>query len=254
MLQPTWWSAVCNIITGGRTAPISTSTAATVPLSATRTVAAPGSTHPAPDEAHRDRAGAEYLDIPAGGAIGAFQIMRTPVTNAMYHQAVVAGACPMPDRLGGQRLQDPEYADHPVVLVRRSAARAYASWVGGVLPSDAEWLRAAFGDDDRPYPWGHEPADDRRANVWFAQLERYGERPPPDDTTPVGWYPAGASPYGVLDLFGNVWEWIDATPAMARGGAYSTAATVLHRGLHVRPQPNDASPAIGFRVVRRSGP
>ena len=209
--------------------------------------------HSVADMVVQDRHGGLSVDIPASGASSAFRIMRTPVTNAMYRRAVDAGVCPEPDGRGGARLRLAAYAEHPVVQVRIGDARAYAGWVGGVVPDDASWMRAAFGGDGRPYPWGHEPPAAYRANLWFSQAQLYGGEPPPDDTTPVGRYPAGASPFGVLDMLGNVWEWIDGPRPIARGGAFSTAGHQVHRGMLVHVPPAGTSPAIGFRVMWRSG-
>ena len=161
--------------------------------------------------------GADYLPVPAGeflmGAtsadssadddekpqhvvyLDAFWIMKTEVTNAQYAQCVAAGACAEP---GNTRWQDHEYIDHPVVNVGWSQAQTYCVWAGGRLPTEAEWEKAARGADGRRYPWGDAVPDVQRAN--------YGN--PNGGTTPVGSYPAGASPYGALDMAGNVWEWV----------------------------------------------
>jgi formylglycine-generating enzyme required for sulfatase activity len=100
----------------------------------------------------------------------------------------------------------PEKANHPVVSVTWYEALAYTQWLAEVtgkpyrLPSEAEWEKAARGDQDkREYPWGHE-FDPKKANLGIGD-ERVG------GTSPVGIYPGGASPTGILDLSGNVWEW-----------------------------------------------
>ena len=197
-----------------------------------------------------DRVGAAYVWIPPGQdpartAVHApFLIMRTPVTNAMWSQAVAAGACRPPRTV--LCYNNPAYADHPVVHVTRAQARAYAAWVGGRLPRDCEWTRAAQGDDGRQWPWGDEPPNATRAN--FDELV--------DDTTPVGSYPAGASAYGVLDMAGNVWEWVEPDdgsnlPYLFRGGSFLNASVTIRCDTRFAMATNDGSSYfIGLRVVR----
>jgi hypothetical protein len=163
----------------------------------------------------RDRAGAEYVWVPAGAGLAGFWMLRTPVTNAMWRAAVRAGAVQPPGSTAAY--DDAAKTQHPVVWVTREQARAYATWVGGRLPRDAEWTRAAQGDDGRRYPWGEQPPDATRANF---NVPRSDAR----TTTPVGSYPAGASPYGLLDMAGNVWEWVDDGDFVVRGGAFGSLA------------------------------
>ena len=133
----------------------------------------------------------------------AFQIARTPVTNAQYVIYIQAAGAEPP--LHWEDGQPPkEKLEHPVVYVSWHDACGYCTWLSQLirkqvrLPTEAEWEKAARGDKDkRPYPWG-ETFDMVKCNSAALGL---------GDTTPVGVFPAGASPYGCLDMAGNVLEW-----------------------------------------------
>jgi formylglycine-generating enzyme required for sulfatase activity len=128
--------------------------------------------------------------------------MRTPVTNELYLEWLRASGARIPVTWRGGALA-PEQARHPVVDVSWDDALAFANWLSAAtgtrwqLPAEAQWEKAARGTDGRVFPWG-DSFDAARCNV--REAGRAG-------TTPVGMYPAGASPYGVLDMAGNVWEW-----------------------------------------------
>jgi formylglycine-generating enzyme required for sulfatase activity len=129
-------------------------------------------------------------------------IAKTPVTNAQYAAFVDATGYRQPDHWkGGKPPKGKE--DHPVVYVSWYAAMTFCDWLSEVtsklyrLPSEAEWEKAARGTDGRIYPWGNE-WNPKRCN------SKEGGQ---GGTTPVGAYPQGASPYGLLDMAGNVWEW-----------------------------------------------
>jgi formylglycine-generating enzyme required for sulfatase activity len=121
-----------------------------------------------------------------------FWIDRVEVTNGRYRPCVDAGACAPPIGPGFDQASKTEY---PVTIVSWSQADAYCRWVGKRLPTEAEWEKAARGVDGRIYPWGSR-FESGRANVGYTA-----------GTDAVGSYPTGSSPYGVLDMAGNVFEW-----------------------------------------------
>jgi len=127
-----------------------------------------------------------------------YYLAKTPVTNAQYAAFVWSGyRTPRHWEIWQQPPRDKE--DHPVIYVSWHDAIAYCHWLSEVtgkpyrLPSEAEWEKGARGTDGRIYPWG---------NRWDAKRCNTGGY-----TTPVGAYSQGASPYGLLDMVGNVWEW-----------------------------------------------
>ena len=128
--------------------------------------------------------------------LDAFWIYQTEVTNAQYRQCVEEDACLLPGDT--TKYQDADYADHPVVHVSWYDADAYCQWSRGQLPTEAEWEKAARGTDGRIYPWGDQKPTCNLAN--FSGCV--------GGTSRVGSYPDGASPYGALDMAGNVWEWV----------------------------------------------
>ena len=131
--------------------------------------------------------------------LDAFWIDRTEVTNAMYAKCVQEDSCAQPSNT--TRFDDANYADHPVVYISWHDANQYCAWAGRRLPTEAEWEKTARGTDERVFPWG-DAIDCSLANYWGE------ENGCVDDTTPVGNYPDGASPYGALDMTGNVLEWV----------------------------------------------
>ena len=191
-------------------------------------------------------------EIPAHDVtLDAFWMDQLEVTNAMYGLCVSAGVCAPPQSLKSQRRPDyfnnPGFNDYPVIYVTWGQAKAYCEWSGRRLPTEAEWERAGRGDDLRTFPWGEDKADGLLAN--FNMLV--------GDTSRVGTYPAGASPFGVLDMAGNVAEWVNdfysfnyqaslANPLNPTGPATSSGLNRVVRGGSL----GDAE--INIRVAKRS--
>ncbi len=133
----------------------------------------------------------------------AFWIDETEVTNRMYALCVEEDSCRLPvEKTSYSRdpyYQGPTYAHFPVIHVSWEDASAYCRWAGRRLPTEAEWEMAARGTDGRLYPWGNQaPTSELLNNFNVSFLE---------DTVKVGSHPGGASPFGALDMAGNVWEW-----------------------------------------------
>lgn len=201
----------------------------------------------------------------------AYDIMRTPVTNRQYQAFVRATGHRPPDvdkaTWNAYRLIHPysrtsRYrwhkgvfpsgrGDHPVVLVARSDAEAYARWLSKAdgqqwrLPTEAEWEKAARGTDGRMFSWGN-TFDPGRLNSHDAG---------PFATVPVGSYPSGASPFGLLDAAGQVFEWTatdsDAGRSIVKGGSWDDRGCGVCRPAARHDRPNAIKHIlIGFRLVR----
>ncbi|MBN2119026.1 MAG: SUMF1/EgtB/PvdO family nonheme iron enzyme [Anaerolineales bacterium] len=181
--------------------------------------------------------------------LAAFWMDQLEVTNAMYALCVNAGACQPPQSFKSQRryfyFNSPEFNDYPVVYVTWSQAKTYCEWAGRRLPSEAEWERAGRGDDFRTFPWGEDKADGLRAN--FNMLV--------GDTSRVGTYPAGASPFGVLDMAGNVAEWVNDfyTSSYANAGTLNPTGPATSSSLQRVVRGGSLGDAeINIRVSKRS--
>ena len=144
-----------------------------------------------------------------------YWIAKTPATNAQYAAFVKATGYQAPQHWQNGKIPRGKEA-HPVVYVLWDDAMAYCKWLAEAtgklytLPSEAEWEKAARGTDGRIYPWGN-TFDKSKCNTGESGI---------GDTTPVGKFPQGASPYGVLDMVGNVWEW---TRSQWKGYPYDPA-------------------------------
>jgi len=196
-----------------------------------------------------------------------YRIARVPVTNVQYMAFVKATDHKAPSHWENGRIPA-DKEDHPVVNVTWHDALAFCQWAGVRLPSEAEWEKAARGTDGRIWPWGSNEPTDKLCNF----NRNVGH------TTPVGAYPAGASPYGCLDMTGNVWEWTislwgkevnkpdysypydpddgrealdapDAVRRTLRGGSWYVDARFVRCAYRLRNPPLDRDVNGGFRVL-----
>ena len=188
--------------------------------------------------------------------LDAFWIMRTEVTNAQYAKCVAAGACPEPNN---NFWDDRDQTEHPVVDVSWDNANAYARWAGGRLPTEAEWEKACRGTDARVYPWGNAWLENRASSQANGRTRQ-----------PVGTFPQGVSPYGALDMAGNVWEWTadwydsdyysvspERNPSgpengdrrVVRGGSFSNSSSGLRCADRGGNYPTDRGDGFGFRLA-----
>jgi formylglycine-generating enzyme required for sulfatase activity len=138
--------------------------------------------------------------------LDAFWIDRTEVTKDQYQKCMAAGECAAPI------CSVTDLGDHPVVCVSWQDAATYCAWAGRRLPTEAEWEKAARGTDGRKFPWGNNAVAENLLNFCDSNCTSSGKDNSVNDgygeTAPVGHYPAGASPYGALDMAGNVCEWV----------------------------------------------
>lgn len=188
--------------------------------------------------------------------VAGFWISQTETTNLQYERCVDAGSCTPPHN---SDWSDPARANFPVTHIDWEQANAYAQWVGGHLPTEAQWEKAARGVDGRTFPWGNDRADAQHLNFNSSQ-----------GPVVVGSYPAGASPYGALDMAGNVEEWVadwyapdayaqevrdnPSGPAegifrVVRGGSFNSSLGGVRAAARGRALPNTNFDSVGFRVL-----
>jgi formylglycine-generating enzyme required for sulfatase activity len=190
--------------------------------------------------------------------LDAFWIDQTEVTNKQYQTCVNAGSCKLPSDTSN--FNNLNYEQHPVVYVDWNMAKAYCNWAGRILPTEAQWEKAARGTDGRIYPWG-EVIDCNKANYQSSCV---------GNTASVGSYKSGKSPYGAYDMAGNVWEWVNDfyeenyyqdSPSSNPGGPISGAYRILrggswdnlirhaHSSLRLKFPPDGNSYIVGFRCA-----
>jgi iron(II)-dependent oxidoreductase len=202
-----------------------------------------------------DESPAHEVDVPE------YEIDQFEVTNRDFAQFIGATGYETDSQKSGSGSTWQKYAEgkdnHPVVKVSWNDAVAYCEWLGKRLPTEVEWEKAAKGSEGYVYPWGND-FDPQKANGKDRGIR---------STTAVGSFPEGASPYGLLDMAGNVWEWTadwyEAYPGSSyrsdyfgerfrvlRGGGWFETADFLRTTVRNANTDVAASDDIGFRCAR----
>ena len=278
---------------------VSPTTENTIVASTASTISSPTSTpnisnnvNPA---VYTDSHGASMLLVPKGefsmGPNGSgpehvvylddYYIDKYEVTNALYGACVNTSVCQPPTSNASSSrpsyFGNPEFSSYPVIYVTWYMANTFCQWRGARLPTEAEWEKASRGTDGRIYPWGNtfngnflNFCDVNCPRPWANKEYNDGYA----DTAPVGSYPKGASPYGVLDMAGNVYEWVadwysenyysaslvtnptgpsSGQGKIMKGGAWSDAAST-NATSQVNFSPSSSFDFAGFRCARSATP
>lgn len=204
-----------------------------------------------------------------GVYLNSYWMDKTEVTNAQYQKCVQGGSCSAPHSIASETrksyFDNSEFSEYPVIQVDWEQAQSYCQWAGRRLPTEAEWEKAARGPTERTFPWqgegyGHDLATFDVDYNW-----------PNADTTQVGSHPRGASFYQMLDMAGNVYEWVadwyaadyyQHSPAqnptgpdqgvrrVIRGGAWTSDWVFLRTAVRLSIYPQQFSDDIGFRCAQ----
>lgn len=202
-----------------------------------------------------EKDGSEMILIPAGDCIigeerkvvrvESFYIDKLPISNVQYKKFMEATSAKEPLFWSDKRFSNPL---QPVVGINWNDAVAYAKWAGKRLPKEIEWEKAARGTDGREYPWGNFQPDDTRAV--------YNLDPRTGAPAPIGDRKEGSSPYGCLDMAGNVWEWCEdwyeeGKFRVVRGGSWVNHHYILRSAYRSCSYPEGKDNNVGFRCARQ---